>query len=142
MLAKHRRLHQPFLPMAQTQSANGTRRIRREKKTISIMIEMYCRDHHGTAQPSLCGKCGALRAYAMQRIDKCPFCLAKPTCANCPIHCYKPDRREEVRQVMRYAGPRMLKRHPVLALLHIIDGRRQVETPTRAPRNPRPNAIT
>ncbi len=104
------------------------------------MIGMYCRDHHGTAQHDLCGECGALHAYAMQRIDKCPFCLAKPTCANCPIHCYKPDRREEVRQVMRYAGPRMLKRHPVLAVLHTIDGFRTVEAPAQAHRGPEPSA--
>lgn len=126
--------------MTRTQAAIGTRRIRREKRTISIMIEMYCRDHHGTVHQDLCGECGALHTYAMQRIDKCPFCLAKPTCANCPIHCYKPDRREEVRQVMRYAGPRMLKRHPMLAILHIIDGYRKVEAPKRAPRHSRPNA--
>jgi hypothetical protein len=121
--------------MTRTQATIGRRRIRREKKTISIMIEMYCRDHHDTVRQDLCGECGALHAYAMQRIDKCPFCLAKPTCANCPIHCYKPDRREDVRQVMRYSGPRMLKRHPVLAVLHTIDGFRTVEAPARASRN-------
>jgi len=25
--------------------------------------------------------------------------------------------------VMRYAGPRMLRRHPILAIMHILDGR-------------------
>lgn len=67
----------------------------------------------------------------MQRIDKCPFCLNKPTCANCPVHCYKKDMREAVREAMRYAGPRMLLRHPILAILHQIDGRRVVELPAR-----------
>jgi hypothetical protein len=32
---------------------------------------------------------------------------------------------------MRYAGPRMLLRHPVLAVMHVVDGRR--------PAPPRPN---
>ncbi len=105
------------------------RRIRREKKTITVMIEMYCRARHGTRSRALCDRCTALHDYAMQRIDKCPYCLAKPTCANCPIHCYKPDMRERVRTVMRYAGPRMMRRHPVLAVLHILDGRRTVESP-------------
>jgi hypothetical protein len=126
--------------MARPQSENGSRRIRREKKTISIMIEMYCRDQHGTTNHDLCGNCGALHAYAMQRIDKCPFCLAKPTCANCPIHCYKPDMRAEIKQVMRYAGPRMLKRHPILAILHIIDGYRKVEAPSSSNRTSRSKA--
>lgn len=126
--------------MAPTRLPTESRRIRREKKTISIMIEMYCRDNHETTNHALCGGCGTLHAYAMQRIDKCPLCLAKPTCANCPIHCYKPDMREEVRQVMQYAGPRMMKRHPILAILHIIDGLRKVEAPTRASRPSRPKA--
>ncbi|MHC5024332.1 MAG: nitrous oxide-stimulated promoter family protein [Planctomycetota bacterium] len=119
--------------------SGSARRIQREKRTIKIMIEMYCRDHHageasgggGAAPGSLCDHCATLHDYAMERIDKCPFCLAKPTCANCPIHCYKRDMREEVRAVMRYSGPRMLGRHPVLAILHKLDGRRRVELPVR-----------
>ena len=107
----------------------GRRRIQRERKTISTMIGMYCHDLHGTATSELCEGCNELNDYAMQRIDKCPFCLQKPTCANCTIHCYKDDMREEVRRVMRYAGPRMMRRHPVLALLHVVDGFRSAELP-------------
>ncbi len=33
--------------------------------------------------------------------------------------------REKIRRVMRYAGPRMLLRHPVMALLHMVDGLRK-----------------
>ena len=32
--------------------------------------------------------------------------------------------RERVRAVMRYSGPRMLTRHPVLAVAHLADGRK------------------
>ena len=95
-------------------------RLQRERHTISLMIEIYCRGNHRPAE-ALCGDCQALVAYAMQRVDKCPFQADKPTCAKCPIHCYKPDMRERVRQVMRYAGPRMLIYHPVLAVRHYID---------------------
>jgi hypothetical protein len=95
------------------------------------MIAMYCRDHHRRALNGLCEDCRQLLDYAMDRIDKCPFCLSKPTCANCPIHCYKKDRREEVRAVMRYAGPRMMRRHPVLAIMHMLDGYRSAELPVR-----------
>lgn len=114
---------------------SGERRIGRERKTISTMIGMYCRDRHAT-DAGLCEACEELRAYAMQRIDRCPFCLDKPTCANCPIHCYKPDMRERIRRVMRHSGPRMPRRHPLLALLHMIDGRRQVEWPPKSRRRP------
>jgi hypothetical protein len=33
--------------------------------------------------------------------------------------------RERIRNVMRYSGPRMVYRHPVLALFHMVDGRRK-----------------
>ena len=84
------------------------------------MIEIYCRGQHHSTGP-LCAECRELFDYAMQRIDKCPFQDDKPTCAKCPIHCYKPAMREKVRRMMRYAGPRMLIYHPVLAILHYRD---------------------
>lgn len=98
------------------------RRLDREKRTIRVMIGMYCRAHHTPASP-LCPECAELLDYAVARTDRCRFGADKPTCANCPVHCYKPAMRERVRTVMRYAGPRMLLRHPVLALLHLWDGR-------------------
>lgn len=99
---------------------NPYNRLDRERHTIQLMIEIHCRDHHHPTE-TLCAECQGLLAYAMQRIDKCPFQDDKPTCAKCPIHCYKPGMREQVRQVMRYAGPRMMLRHPVLAASHMWD---------------------
>ena len=98
------------------------RKLRRERRTIAAMIAIYCRDHHDAG--GLCPACAALNAYADERLDKCVYGLEKPTCVNCPIHCYKREKREAVRSVMRYAGPRMLSRHPILAIMHILDGRR------------------
>ena len=72
-----------------------------------------------------CPACAELRAYAEQRLLRCPFGDDKPTCNNCQVHCYRPEMRERVREVMIFAGPRMLLRHPVLALLHlVVDERR------------------
>ena len=59
------------------------------------------------------------------RLEKCPYGETKPTCANCPIHCYQPHRREQIKKVMAYAGPRMLLTHPILAIRHMLDGRRE-----------------
>jgi len=103
---------------------NDHPRMVRERKTIKVMIDLYCRDHHGT-QKELCTDCHELLDYAYLRLDKCPFQEGKTTCANCSVHCYKTDIREQVRQVMRYAGPRMLRRHPILTLFHFIDGKRK-----------------
>jgi len=93
----------------------------REKRTIRAMIGAYCRTRHGKL---LCPECAELLRYAEARLDRCPFGPAKPTCAKCPVHCYKPAMREQVQKVMRYAGPRMLYRHPWLAVCHWIDSLR------------------
>lgn len=85
------------------------------------MVRIACRDTHAT-EYGLCERCQGLLGYALERLDQCPFQADKPTCARCPIHCYRPSRREEIRAVMRYAGPRMMWRHPLLALSHLIDG--------------------
>ena len=95
-------------------------RIAREKRTIRAMVRVYCRGHGHTGRP-LCPECRELMDYALGRLDRCPFGEEKATCAKCPVHCYKPAMRARVREVMRYAGPRMLLHHPVLALLHQWD---------------------
>ena len=96
----------------------------REFKTIAAMLRLYCRAHHQASDAALCPDCLALHDYARRRLARCVFGEAKPTCANCAVHCYSASMRERVRQVMRWAGPRMLWRHPILALHHLIDGRR------------------
>ncbi|MFN7887162.1 MAG: nitrous oxide-stimulated promoter family protein, partial [Betaproteobacteria bacterium] len=98
-------------------------RLARELRTIEAMLRIGCRDRHGGGAP-LCAECAALAEYTARRLAACPFGETKPTCSNCQIHCYGPREREAVREVMRYAGPRMLLRHPVLALRHVADGKR------------------
>ncbi len=89
---------------------------------IDAMLRMYCRCHHGAKYAALCEDCTVLHDYARRRLERCVFGEAKPTCANCAVHCYKANMREHIRQVMRWAGRRMLRRHPVLAMRHMIDG--------------------
>lgn len=117
--------------MGADQGNRPPRRLVREEKTIATMIALYCRDHHGTdaddAGHGLCADCGELLGYARERLEKCRYGADKPTCANCETHCYKPAMRERVREVMRYSGPRMLKKHPVLAVAHLVDGRKTPE---------------
>ncbi|MBI4733960.1 MAG: nitrous oxide-stimulated promoter family protein [Rubrobacteridae bacterium] len=100
-------------------------RLERERHTIQVMIKLFCNGNHRTSD-ALCAECQQLQVYAMQRIDKCPYQRDKPTCAKCTIHCYKPTMREHIRQVMRYAGPRMLLSHPLLAVCHYLDGRKRI----------------
>jgi len=112
-------------------SANH-QRMSREKHTIEVMIGMYCRAQHEN-NDMLCIDCQELLEYANNRLDRCPFQENKTTCAKCPTHCYKPVMRERIREVMRFSGPRMMHRHPSLAIHHFVDGRRK--EPIRGPQN-------
>ncbi|HZN26819.1 MAG TPA: nitrous oxide-stimulated promoter family protein [Burkholderiales bacterium] len=94
----------------------------REIATIAAMVRMYCRGHHGNEAEQPCADCASLLAYASRRTERCVFGDAKPTCANCQVHCYTRAMRERVRTVMRWAGPRMMLKHPVLAIRHKLDG--------------------
>ena len=90
---------------------------------------MYCRDHHAQASATAqddrpCSECAGLLDYARLRLEKCRYGAAKPACSACETHCYGPAMRERVREVMCYSGPRMLKRHPVLAVAHLLGGRK------------------
>ena len=96
-------------------------RLRREAQTLRAMLEMYCHDHH-QSQGQLCSDCTALLAYAHKRLYHCPFQEKKSTCGKCRVHCYSPQQRQRIRDVMRASGPKMLFSHPYLALMHLFDG--------------------
>lgn len=106
----------------------------REARTVSHMVAIYCRDHHA-ANDSVCDSCAELNSYAMARLDHCVYGDGKPTCKQCPVHCYRKDMRQTMRAVMRYAGPRMLLSHPILAIRHLLDERGA--PPGRPPARPR-----
>lgn len=97
-----------------------TRRIKREKKTIYEMIRIYCGNLHNTDE-TLCKECRHVYDYAEKRLICCPLMPDKPVCSNCHIHCYKQDMREKIKKVMRYSGPRITYKHPVLAFMHLYD---------------------
>jgi len=101
-------------------------RTKRERATVCAMIKIYCQDHHDF-DSGLCNRCLELKNYAICRLKNCRYQENKPTCGNCPVHCYKPSRRNEIIKVMRYSGPRMVFQHPYLALRHLLDGKRTVK---------------
>ncbi len=106
------------------QAPFSSRRMQREARTVEAMIRRFCRDRHGST-PEQCQECRQLLAYAHKRLHHCPFQERKTTCANCPVHCYTPEHRARIKTVMQHSGPRMLFSHPILALLHLLDGLRK-----------------
>jgi len=109
----------------------------REWLTMTKMVGIYCADHHDAADEALCAECREFLGYAEVRLQKCPYGDDKPTCSNCPVHCYKPAQRAHAKAIMRYAGPRMLLRHPLLAIAHKLDGFRRARHPKELTREQR-----
>ncbi|MBR5829086.1 MAG: nitrous oxide-stimulated promoter family protein [Bacteroidaceae bacterium] len=93
-------------------------RIDEEKRTVEKMIRLYCRRKEGNRE--LCPSCSELLEYAVVRLSRCRFGNDKSTCQKCPVHCYKPVMRDKMREVMRWAGPRMMLYHPVDAIRHLV----------------------
>ena len=120
--------------MATVDTAELARKRGEEAEMVSQMIALYCRGNHGGApraaggdtapigrhEVALCEECVALRSYALARVERCPRMDTKTFCSACPTHCYKPAMREQIRAVMRWSGPRMLRYRPVKAMEHAI----------------------
>ena len=87
-----------------------------EIKLIGFMIDIYSKGN-----PHADFDTEALKEYAVERIQKCPYIETKTFCSSCKTHCYKAQQREQIRRIMRYAGPRMLLYHPILACKHVVD---------------------
>lgn len=100
----------------------------KEQYIVEEMIRLYCRKNHSDEwkkTDQMCRTCRELSDYAKLRSQKCPFMKEKTFCVNCKVHCYKPEKREQIRQVMRFSGPRMMLYHPVLAIWHLIYSKRE-----------------
>ena len=98
-------------------AAKIARKLQHEKKILLDMITLYCLKVHHTQD--LCDECRTLAEYAIRRTELCHYMAEKSFCSQCKTHCYKPEMRERIREVMRYAGPRIMFYHPLAALRHL-----------------------
>lgn len=108
-------------------SPKTAKRRAREMRVISQMICIYCEHNHVDARTEtaycgepLCPECAKIDAYAVTRTQRCKKMDEKTSCEECANHCYKPEEREYIREVMRFAGPRMITKHPIEAIRHLI----------------------
>lgn len=101
------------------QTNNTDKKREKEKKLLRLMIQLYCKGkRHGAT--GLCKDCGTLLNYSQERINHCPFMDIKTFCSRCIVHCYKPDMKAKIKEVMRYSGPRMIWHHPLSVISHMI----------------------
>lgn len=94
-----------------------SRKLQHERRIVADMIALYCRKKHSTRE--LCDDCRALTEYADCHTLACPKMAEKTFCSQCKSHCYRQDMRERIREVMRFAGPRIIFHHPIAALRHL-----------------------
>jgi len=99
-------------------------RIDREKRIVTNMISLYCKDHHNSM--GLCETCNALQEYTFKRLISCPFEKDKPACSKCTNHCYNKMEKEKIKKVMKYAGPKMLLKYPKDTILYYFDKLRYI----------------
>lgn len=97
----------------------------KEMEVVSKMIRLYCAKNHGANKGVLCAQCRELLEYVQYRRSVCPFSDNKLFCSNCKIHCYKSEMREQIRVVMRFSGPRLILKHPIVTLRHILQSKKE-----------------
>jgi hypothetical protein len=107
----------------ESNSSIGGPKIQKEKETVKKFIHLYCEKKHEPNRKSLCSGCQNLLDYSIERLEQCRYQEDKPTCRKCPVHCYRPTRRKEIREVMRFSGPRYALRAPVGWIRHQIHDR-------------------
>ena len=98
--------------------------LEREKVTIQKMVKIYC-DRYHKPDGELCAECRDVAEYAVECVTRCRYGEDKPACGLCPTNCFREDSYSRIAAIMRYAGPRMLFKHPILALNHIYDAVRR-----------------
>lgn len=116
--------------LAPFSEATTRRRRQSEKVTYLAMAELYCLKKHPDrpkirvtadevgADPKfrgwlLCETCRKRALGVVKRTDRCPHMAYKTFCHECPRPCHPPS--EEDRDMMKFSGPRLMGRHPVLA---------------------------
>ena len=116
ILMTHKKVENKNEPIADTEPSIITR----EKRTVEFMVQMYCNAKHDKKN-GLCLECNEFLTYVKNRLESCPYQEKKTACGKCGLPCYEPQKKEKSLEVFTYAGPRMLFRHPILAIHHVLD---------------------
>jgi hypothetical protein len=113
------------------------KRLDRDLKTLVQFIEVYCQGLHAEEpKAAVDGKVLSLQELVGREVELCPQCAKllthalvkrshctmdpKPQCKHCPRHCYHPTYRQQIREVMKYSGRKLVMRGRVDYLLHLL----------------------
>lgn len=90
--------------------------IDKDRKTLEAIGRIYCAAHHEDAkkdEAGLCASCRETVERTFERASACPF-GHEGNCQDCEVHCQRGDAQRRIREMMRYAAPRMTVRHPLM----------------------------
>ena len=120
-----------------TAIANPSTELTRDLKTLALFIHLYCQYKHADAERKavdlrthdvtaiagknvvLCPECTKLLAHAFVKRTHCPM-DPKPMCKHCPNHCYHPTYRQQIREVMKFSGRKMVLGGRLDYLFHLL----------------------
>lgn len=98
-------------------------------KVLARFIEVYCKSNHQNIKRNiwednlagikieLCNECTKIMNYSANRLNLCPL-DPKPSCKNCKIHCYAPDQRKKIKEIMRFSGIELIKMGRLDYIIH------------------------
>lgn len=87
--------------------------------TLKALFPIYCRKYHNSKKTKLCDSCKAELEYAIHKTEICPDKDQGKTCSECKVHCFESEHRERIKEIMRFAGPRLIWSHPLLAIRYL-----------------------
>ena len=95
-------------------------RTARDRKVLEAMGRIFCKAHHsGEKDPcALCSLCHEIVEVTLVRTASCPY-GHEGNCQDCAIHCQRGEAQERIREIMRYAAPRMVLRHPLMTMEYL-----------------------
>ncbi len=111
----------------------------RDLRVLASFIRLFCHARHDRKnvgernipeivrpgrrpEETICPDCAALLEHGMQKRSLCPL-EPKPSCKSCHIHCYTPEYRLKIREIMAYSGRRMIMQGRIDYLWHYFINR-------------------
>ncbi|GEM_PF-74194 len=133
--AKHIQIDAKAVKNGAKRVQNESKKLAKDLRTLTIFVSIYCHAHHTLRAPfvlkgfdikslagkdlQLCPECSKLLTHALVKRSHCPM-DPKPACKHCPNHCYHPNYRTQIREVMRFSGKRLLLSGRLDYLIHLF----------------------
>jgi len=125
------------LPQGVTGKPNTPELVQKDLSMLALFVRVYCEGNHAEATKApfvlkgfdvpaisgreelcLCPGCTKLLMHAFIKRQACPM-DPKPMCKHCPSHCYAPLYRQQIREVMKYSGRKLVLRGRLDMLIHL-----------------------